>query len=112
MRFRIVFTGSTGHLTEIWEASREVNETAVRTYLGMICPDDCIEAEVNSVEEGKALMKHIYQKTKNFPKAYAYVDGEKFWSDRFKYIGHNVYSDRFCHEAAVEEEHFEDFLED
>ena len=119
MKFRIVFIGSTKRLTEIWEAAREVNETAVRTYLGMICPDDCIEADVNSVEEGKALMKKLYDKIDCFPKYYSWTNGDRFWNDNVtRYLGHDVYSDRFelkkkpkDYEYDIESEHFENFLE-
>lgn len=114
MIFRIVYIGNTHRLDEMLESAKEINSTARKTHLGALarCADDCIEATVESVEEGKALMSHIYHKIDCFPKYYAYVDGKSFWSPDFKrYLGTEVHSDNVEHVDRVTEEHFEDFLE-
>lgn len=113
MLFRIVFIGKTNHIKELQAAAQEVNPTARMTWLGVICHDDAIEATVKDVDEGKALMKHVYKKVGCFPKYYAYVDGDSFWSSNFKtFLGTTVHSDNYDYAEPVTEEHFEDFLED
>lgn len=112
MLFRIVFIGKTNHLKELKAAAQEVNPTARSQWLGICFPDDAIEAEVESVEEGKKLMAHIYKKVNCFPKKYSYVDGPEWWSNDMKtFLGTTVCSDRYDYEKPVTEEHFEDFLE-
>ena len=113
MIFRIVFNGKINNLKEAQAAAQEVNPTAFTTWLGIVEPDDAIEAKVKDVDEGKALMKHIYQKTGRSPRYYTYVDGESFWTNNFKtFLGTTVYSDEYDYEEPVTEEHFEDFLKD
>lgn len=93
MKFRIVYIGKTGKLNDLEAAAKEINPTAQKTWLGVICPDDCIEATVSSVEEGKELMKKIYKKVPCLPKRYSYVEGDSFWSlDYKKFIGTEVFS--------------------
>jgi hypothetical protein len=112
MIFRIVYIGNTGCINELKAAAQEVNPTAHYTWLGLVCPDDCIEAKVSSIDEGKALMKHIYDKVNSFPKRYSWTEGDSFYNGSFtKYIGHDVCSDRYEADGS-EQEHFEDFLED
>ena len=113
MIFRIVYIGKTGKIHEIEAVAREINSTANKTWLGTVCPDDCIEVNVDSVEDGKKIMKHIYQKIGQFPKSYSYAQGNSFWNLSFtEYLGKDVHSDRFDYRNPVTEEHFEDFLED
>ena len=113
MLFFFFFIGKTNHLKELQAAAQEVNPTARMTWLGIMFPDDAIEATVKDVDEGKALMKHLYQKIGHFPKYYAYVDGDSFWSRDFKtFLGTTVHADRYDYVEPVTEEHFEDFLED
>ena len=114
MQFRIVFIGKTGSIDQILSSAKEINSTARTTSVGLVCPDDCLEAHVESVDEGKALMKHVYKATKCFPKKYSYSPEDRFWARGFsiRYIGTDVYSDRYSHEPGVKEERFEDFLED
>ena len=121
MKFRIAYIGKTNHLKELKAAAQEINPTARSQWLGLVFPDDAIEAEVGSVEEGKALMKHIYQKVDCFPKYYCYLEDKDkdWWSPDYKtFYGHHVHADRYDRKAKprdyaydVEEEHFEDFLE-
>ena len=118
MKFRIVFIGNTGKGKELETAAREINSTANRSWLGLCCPDDIIEAEVKTIEEGKALMKYLYKKVGCFPKRYAWTD-TSWWDDSVKnYLGHEVRADRYEYTNKpsdftypVSEEHFEDFLE-
>ena len=113
MKFRIVYIGNTGCLKELESVAKAINPTARKSWLGIVCQDDCIEATVETVEEGKLLMKQIYKKINCFPKYYSYVDGDSFWNSKFtEYLGTTVHSDRYDYAEPVTEEHFEDFLED
>lgn len=113
MIFRIVYIGSTGCISELEAVAKRANPTARKTWLGVVSQDDCIEAEVESVEAGKALMKSIYRELKCFPKRYAYAEGNAFFSPDFrKYLGTEVCSDRYKYTEPKTVEHFEDFLED
>lgn len=121
MKFRIIFIGKTGKLKEIEAAAKEVNPTAKKNWLGVAFPDDIIECEVADVDEGKALMRHIYQKVGlgSFPKRYDYLPVEKenkfntWWSNDMKtYLATSVFADRYDYRVQPEHtEHFEDFLE-
>lgn len=112
MKFRIVYIGNTHQIDELKAAAQEINPTARSQWLGICLPDDAIEAEVESVEEGKKLMAHIYKKVNCFPKRYSFVDGPEWWSnDRKTFLGTTVCSDRYDYATPVTEEHFEDFLE-
>ena len=61
MKFRIVYIGNTRHIKELKAAAQEFNPTARSQWLGICFPDDAIEAEVESVEEGKKLMAHLQE---------------------------------------------------
>lgn len=115
MLFRIIYPGKTGRHEDLKTAAREVNPTARKDWIGVMYTNDVIEAKVSDVEEGKKLMRHIYRKTGVFPKGYAYVDGDKWWGDRHegisKFLGTEVYADRYRYSTPVDTEHFEDFLD-
>ncbi len=107
MKFRIIYIGKTGKLNDLEAAAKEINPTAHKTHRGIITPDDCIEATVSSVEEGKDLMKKIYKKVRSLPKCYTYAEGDSFWSPDFKkYIGTEVWSSSY--DYVKEPKHTED----
>lgn len=120
MLFRIVFIGKTGMHKEIRESALEMCPVVCSGGIGTICPDDFIDVKVDNVEAGKAVMKHIYQQTKNFPKWYAYTEKDSFWVEK-KDNGNTIsvfepdaeiHADRYDYVKPCVTEHFEDFLVD
>ena len=108
MKFRVVFIGNTHAHKEITEAAKALNPTAKFTSVGAWFPDDCVEVEVSSVDEGEKFMKDLYDKVHRFPKRYDYVDGDSWWTNNMKtWLGTSVFADRYDYKEQPE--HLKDF---
>lgn len=96
MKFRVVFIGNTHAYKEIMEAAKALNSTAKFSSVGTWFPDDSVEVEVASVDEGEKFMKDLYDKVHCLPKRYDYVDGDTWWTKDMKtWLGTSVCSDRY-----------------
>lgn len=108
MKFRVVFIGKTNAYKEIMEAAKTLNQTAKFQPIGLWLPDDSVEVEVSSVDEGEKFMKDLYDKVHRFPKRYDYVDGDRWWSKDWKtFLGTSVFADRYDYKEQPK--HLKDF---